>query len=79
MTGGAARAFFKGMSSSYCHLGRQAQDAKPSVLGARPLTHCCLLQGWRLELKGFPRLSEYGAWRMRNGKPYGGYYSQEEV
>ncbi len=75
----AGRASFEGIPGLYRQLGRQAQAAKPSVLGSRPLTHCSLLQGWRLELKGFPRLSEFGAWRMRNGKPYGGYYSQEEV
>ncbi|MGC8865122.1 MAG: family 20 glycosylhydrolase [Bacteroidales bacterium] len=51
-------------------------------------------QGWRLEIKKYPRLVEVGAWRPnlehlhwndREGKEsqargiYGGYYSQEEV
>lgn len=37
------------------------------------------VQGWRLEVKGYPRLTEHGAWRGREGPSYGGFYSQEEV
>lgn len=47
-------------------------------------------QGWRLEIKKYPRLTEIGAWRIpagaagvdpQTGKPvrYGGFYTQEEV
>ena len=36
-------------------------------------------QGWRLEIKGYPRLTEIGAWREENGHPYGGFYTQDEV
>jgi len=49
-------------------------------------------QGWRIEIKKYPRLTEVGAWRsetlvghMRNkpwrydGKPHGGYYSQDDI
>jgi hexosaminidase len=36
-------------------------------------------QGWRLEIKRYPRLTEIGAWRTLNGKRYGGYYTQMEV
>ncbi|MCY3719550.1 MAG: beta-N-acetylhexosaminidase [Anaerolineaceae bacterium] len=46
-------------------------------------------QGWRLEIKGWPRLTEVGAWRAEtplpgdrhtlDGRPYGGFYSQEEA
>lgn len=51
-------------------------------------------QGWRLEIKKYPRLTQIGAWRvdrtdrpwkerapaMKDEKPtYGGYYTQEEV
>jgi len=39
-------------------------------------------QGWRLEIKKYPRLTEAGAWRsetMGNGIPYGGFYTQDEV
>jgi hexosaminidase len=51
-------------------------------------------QGWRLEIKKYPKLTEVGAWRVDmpdlhwNSRPlvndpenatYGGYYSQEEV
>ena len=49
-------------------------------------------QGWRLEVKRYPRLTEVGAWRRQtqvgrsrerprrfDGKPHGGYYSQADV
>lgn len=50
-------------------------------------------QGWRLEIKKYPRLTEVGAWRVpagagpaadidpTTGKPrlYGGFYTQDEV
>lgn len=48
-------------------------------------------QGWRLEIKRYPRLTEVGAWRVlasergkidpKTGKPpiYGGFYTQAEV
>ena len=50
-------------------------------------------QGWRLEIKKYPRLTEIGGWRVpagaaeqmdidpRTGRPrlYGGYYSQDQV
>jgi hexosaminidase len=46
-------------------------------------------QGWRIESKKYPRLSEIGSWRSASpipanretldGKAYGGYYSQDEV
>jgi hexosaminidase len=50
-------------------------------------------QGWRLEIKKYPRLTEVGAWRVpagpaaaadidpATGRPrlYGGFYSQDEV
>lgn len=49
-------------------------------------------QGWRLEIKKFPRLTEVGAWRIEAGdagrqidpethKPrlYGGFYTQDQV
>ncbi len=49
-------------------------------------------QGWRIEIKKYPKLTEVGAWRKEtlvghyNDKPrqfdgerYGGYYTQEEV
>jgi hexosaminidase len=47
-------------------------------------------QGWRLEIKKYPRLTSEGAWRVpagaagrdpRTGKPirYGGFYTQEQV
>ena len=46
-------------------------------------------QGWRLEIKMYPRLTEVGAYRAQtqiptdpnqwDGKPYGGYYTQDEA
>ncbi len=46
-------------------------------------------QGWRVEIKKYPRLTEVGAWRkgtvlghnspVNDGVPYGGYYTQEEI
>lgn len=46
-------------------------------------------QGWRIEIKKYPKLTEVGAWRTstppygnRNsddGKRYGGFYTQEQV
>jgi hexosaminidase len=36
-------------------------------------------QGWRLEIKRYPRLTEIGAWRTQNGNRYGGFYTQDEV
>lgn len=47
-------------------------------------------QGWRIEIKRYPKLTEVGAWRdstlvghygtnIYDGQRYGGYYTQEEV
>jgi hexosaminidase len=43
-------------------------------------------QGWRLEIKRYPRLTSVGSWRIPATvpgsaalKPYGGYYTQEQV
>mgnify|MGYP001809879557 CR=1 FL=1 len=46
-------------------------------------------QGWRVEIKKYPRLTEIGAWRSEtvigrntgkfDGIPHGGYYTQEEL
>ena len=39
-------------------------------------------QGWRIEIKKYPKLSEIGAWRketMGDGKPYGGFYTQDQI
>ena len=34
-------------------------------------------QGWRIEIKKYPMLTQIGAWR--DGGAYGGFYTQEEV
>lgn len=39
-------------------------------------------QGWRIEIKKYPKLTEVGAWRretMDDGQPHGGFYTQEEI
>ncbi|MGB6353379.1 MAG: family 20 glycosylhydrolase, partial [Steroidobacteraceae bacterium] len=37
-------------------------------------------QGWRLEIRKYPRLTSVGAWRTSpGGARYGGFYSQDEV
>ncbi len=49
-------------------------------------------QGWRIEIKKYPKLTEVGAWRNEtlighggkkpheyDGKSYGGFYTQEEI
>jgi hexosaminidase len=39
-------------------------------------------QGWRIEIKKYPKLAQIGAWRketMGDGKPYGGFYTQKQI
>ncbi|MFF3695230.1 beta-N-acetylhexosaminidase [Streptomyces sp. NPDC002221] len=47
-------------------------------------------QGWRIEIKRYPRLTEVGSWRSRtkwghrasslwDEKPHGGYYTQDDI
>ena len=39
-------------------------------------------QGWRIEIKKYPKLTEAGSWRKEtagDGKPYGGFYTQEQI
>nr|WP_239060782.1 family 20 glycosylhydrolase [Bacteroides sp. 519] len=37
-------------------------------------------QGWRIEIKKYPRLTEVGSWRIDGeGTEYGGFYTQEEI
>jgi hexosaminidase len=37
-------------------------------------------QGWRVEIKKYPRLTEVGAWRIeKDGSRYGGYFSQSDL
>ncbi len=37
-------------------------------------------QGWRIEIKKYPKLTEIGAWRTQpDGSNYGGYYTQEDI
>ncbi len=47
-------------------------------------------QGWRIEIKKYPKLTQIGAWRKEtmvghyndqafDGKPHGGYYTQDDV
>lgn len=37
-------------------------------------------QGWRIAIQKYPKLTEIGAWREgKDGQPYGGFYTQEEI
>ena len=39
-------------------------------------------QGWRIEIKKYPKLTEIGSWRDQtegDGKRYGGFFTQDEV
>ncbi|MBB3696260.1 family 20 glycosylhydrolase [Flammeovirga yaeyamensis] len=37
-------------------------------------------QGWRIEIKKYPKLTEIGAWRTeRDGSRYGGFYTQDDI
>ncbi|HWB63586.1 MAG TPA: beta-N-acetylhexosaminidase, partial [Chitinophagales bacterium] len=37
-------------------------------------------QGWRIEIKKYPRLTTMGAWRTeKDGSKYGGFYTQDDV
>lgn len=37
-------------------------------------------QGWRIEIKKYPKLAEVAAWRTEaDGKRYGGFYTQEDI
>ncbi|WP_045073490.1 beta-N-acetylhexosaminidase [Psychromicrobium lacuslunae] len=47
-------------------------------------------QGWRIEIKRYPRLTEVGSWRTEtqvgaydgapaDGRPHGGFYSQDDI
>ena len=37
-------------------------------------------QGWRIEIKKYPKLTEVGAWRTeKNGSKYGGFYTQQDI
>jgi hexosaminidase len=35
--------------------------------------------GWRIEIKKYPKLTEVGAWRGKNEKRNGGYYTQDDI
>jgi hexosaminidase len=42
--------------------------------------HLCDDQGWRIEIRKYPRLAEIGAWRRENdGRIYGGFYTQRDI
>ena len=39
-------------------------------------------QGWRIEIRKYPKLTSVGAWRketLDDGQPYGGFYTQDEI
>lgn len=36
-------------------------------------------QGWRIEIKQYPKLTEIGAWRGEGNQKQGGFYTQDEI
>lgn len=36
-------------------------------------------QGWRIEIKKYPKLTEIGAWRGEGDNRYGGFYTQDDI
>jgi len=36
-------------------------------------------QGWRIEIKKYPKLTAIGSKRVNEGKEYGGFYTQEQI
>ncbi|MFQ5805386.1 MAG: family 20 glycosylhydrolase [Phycisphaerae bacterium] len=36
-------------------------------------------QGWRIEIRKYPKLTEIGAWRGEGDQRYGGFYSQQDI
>jgi hexosaminidase len=39
-------------------------------------------QGWRIEIKKYPKLTDIGAWRKEtwdDGRPHGGFYTQDDI
>ena len=39
-------------------------------------------QGWRIEIRKYPRLTSVGSWRketLGDGQPHGGFYTQDEI
>src|SRR6185503_4932203 len=38
-------------------------------------------QGWRVQIRKYPRLTEIGGWRVPpgGGPAYGGFYTQDEI
>ena len=36
-------------------------------------------QGWRVEIKGYPKLTEVGAYRGQGDQRYGGFYTQDQL
>lgn len=36
-------------------------------------------QGWRIEIRKYPKLTQVGAWRGEGDNRYGGYYTQDEI
>jgi hexosaminidase len=41
--------------------------------------HLCEDQGWCIEIKKYPKLTEIGAWRGEGKNRFGGFYTQEDV
>jgi len=69
-----------------------ADEANAIVLELNPSLPDAGDQGWRIEIRKYPRLTEVGAWRKEtlvghlgsepqqyDGRPHGGYYTQDDI
>ena len=88
---------YRGAHFDVCRHFFTVEDVKEyiDILAAHKLNrlhwHLTDDQGWRIEIKAYPELTEKGAWRKEtlighglepkwwDGKPHGGYYTQEEI
>ena len=73
-------------------LVKTASTGRPQGVVKKPNIILCLTddQGWRIEIKKYPELTNTGAWRNgtimgrypgqgNDNKRYGGFYTQEEI
>lgn len=94
----APRFSYRGMHLDVCRHFFSVKDVKRYIdlLSIHKINyfhwHLTEDQGWRIEIKKYPKLTEVGAYRKEtlvghyndqphqfDGKPYGGFYTQEEV
>lgn len=91
----APRFAYRGMHLDVCRHFFSLDEIKKylDVMAAHKMNrfhwHLTEDQGWRIEIKKYPKLTEIGAWRdgtmiekqwnKTDGQRYGGYYTQEQI